>query len=226
MKNKVYWGLGVLIVLFIGVFVLMMVKHQAENQKLKDQLVEAQKLEDKIEQQKKLKNPPRAAKEGFKMVQHGDHWHEVPIIEQPTPIEQVAPLPKTEKVEPKTYDTILTYDEELLRTNPVEALRREAEARGHWSTKYIPPFPPDDLEAQAYARAIYYSTYLPTDDPRWDEGIKHVIIFTHEKLLHEEWTNRKADLLRIPWVDKDQITPRAQLLDMGLSERTDYPIKH
>ena len=81
MNRKVYWGLGVLIVLLISVFAVMMAKKQAENRELEDQLAEAQKLADQIVEQKKLKNKPPVAREGYKMVQHGDHWHEVKIKE-------------------------------------------------------------------------------------------------------------------------------------------------
>ena len=232
MRYKLYWGLGILIVLLIGAFTFVMVNHHAENQKLKDQLEEAQELADQIEERKAAENNPPVARDGFKMVPHGDHWHEVPIDapdvweeQTPEPNVMVKNLPNSEKVEPKTFDTILTYDEELLRTNPVEALRREAEARGHWSAKYIPAFPPDDLEAQTYARAMFYTAFLPHDDPRWHEGIKNAIIFMDENIMGND-SKRAYDLLRIEWVDRDVKTPRAQLFDMGLAENTDYPIKH
>ena len=232
MRYKLYWGLGILIVLLIGAFTFVMVKQFEKNKQLDAELKEAQALADQIEERKAAENNPPVAREGFKMVPHGDHWHEVPIDapdvweeQTPEPNVMVKNHPNSEKVEPKTFDTILTYDEELLRTNPVEALRREAEARGHWSAKYIPAFPPDDLEAQAYARAVFYSTFLPHDDPRWHEGIKNTIIFSTEN-LHNNDSKRARDLTRIRWVDFDAKSPRAQLLDMGLVESTDYPIKH
>ena len=64
----------------------------------------------------------------------------------------------------------MTYNEELFKTNPVEALRREAEARGHWSTEYLPPFPPDDLEAQEFAKYVYMTAYMNIVDAKelWD----------------------------------------------------------
>ena len=46
-------------------------------------------------------------------------------------------------------------NDELLDTFPVEALRQQSKARGHWSLEYLPLFPPDDLEAAEIARAVY-----------------------------------------------------------------------
>ncbi|MDE0554995.1 MAG: hypothetical protein OXI24_12300 [Candidatus Poribacteria bacterium] len=59
MRNKVYWGLGVLIVLFIGVFVLVMVNEYAENDQLEADAKKAQQQADQNKQQKNVKdNPP------------------------------------------------------------------------------------------------------------------------------------------------------------------------
>ena len=59
MRNKVYWGLGVLIVLLIGAFVLVMVNEYAENDQLESDAKKAQEQADRINQQKNLMdNPP------------------------------------------------------------------------------------------------------------------------------------------------------------------------
>ena len=59
MRNKVYWGLGVLIVLFIGAFVLVMVNEYAENDQLEAEAEKAQQQADRNKQQKNVKdNPP------------------------------------------------------------------------------------------------------------------------------------------------------------------------
>ena len=73
MRNKLYWGLGILIVLLIGAFVFVMVNKNAQIKQLE---AEAEKAQDKANQ---MKDTPPVAREGFKMVPHGDHWHEVPI---------------------------------------------------------------------------------------------------------------------------------------------------
>lgn len=58
MRNKVYWGLGVLIVLFIGVFVLVMVNEYAENDQLEADAKKAQEQADRNKQQKHVKDNP------------------------------------------------------------------------------------------------------------------------------------------------------------------------
>lgn len=79
MTRKMYWGLAFLILL-LGAAAVFIIQHEiAENRELKKQLAETQKLADQIEARKKLKNNPPVAREGYKMVPHGDHWHEVPI---------------------------------------------------------------------------------------------------------------------------------------------------
>ena len=156
MRNKLYWGLGILIVLLIGAFVFLMVNTQSEIRQLAADLADAQK---KLEAHNKAANSPNVvdisdvkpppAEPGFKWVRHGDHWDKIPVEQRETTVEPVKPM----------YTGPLTYHEELLETNPVEALRLQAEERGHWSAKWIPPFPPDDHEAAAIARDLYLITY-------------------------------------------------------------------
>ena len=78
----------------------------------------------------------------------------------------------------KTYDKPLTYDAELFRTNPVKSLSLEMEARGHWGAGYIPPFPPDDLEAQELARYEYMIAYMNV------HGCKRVVGHWYIKKWH------------------------------------------
>ena len=74
---------------------------------------------------------------------HGDEWHAEPHETQTPPSSKHG----------------LTYHAKLLETHPVEALRLQAQERGHWSAKWIPPFPPEDTEAAAIARDYYLITY-------------------------------------------------------------------
>ena len=79
MKSRMKWGVAILILL-LGAAVVFIIQHEiAENRELKEQLAESQKLADEIKAQEALKNNPPVAREGYKMVPHGDHWHEVPI---------------------------------------------------------------------------------------------------------------------------------------------------
>ena len=60
------------------------------------------------------KDKPPTARPGYKIVQHGDHYREVPIAESKNAI----PVPPT----PKPAIPGLTYHAELLETNPVKSL--------------------------------------------------------------------------------------------------------
>ena len=189
MSNKLYWGLGILIVLLIGAFVFVMdknqiAKDQSENRQLETDLAEGQKKSEAhnraantpkvidiseiqqletelIEVQKKIEvhnkaantpnvvdisdvKPPTAAT-GFKWVRHGNHWDKVKVTET-EPQMSISKSP-------------LTYHAELLETYPVEALRLQSEERGHWSAKWIPPFPPENQEAAAIAMSYYLIIY-------------------------------------------------------------------
>ena len=70
MNKKLYWGLGVLIVLLVaGGFVFY--QQWQDIVQLKQEAAEADKLLAENDQ------PP--ARPGYKVVPHGDHFHEVPI---------------------------------------------------------------------------------------------------------------------------------------------------
>ncbi len=96
MRNKVYWGLGVFIVLFIGVFVLVMINQHVQIKQLE---TEAKKAEAKANQ---MKDTPPVTREGHEMVQHGDHSQEVPITpdERIDVVEKVVKIPVSRDYEP------------------------------------------------------------------------------------------------------------------------------
>ena len=198
MRNKVYWGLGILIVLLIGAFVLIMVNEYAENRQLEADAKRSQEQADRIEQLKNLKDNPPPAEPGYKWVWHHNHWDKIPNkipiaeAENTTP---VVPLPKT-------TSGSLTYHAELLETNPVNALRLQQEERGHWSAKYIPPFPTDDVEAQDYARTEYLVNYYviigDTDNPAYKK-ISQENILMFRVFMSYPYSPRTMDLMRLSW---------------------------
>ena len=219
MSKKLQWGFGVLALFIVG-FVALQIYLYVDMENFKKKRAGPEPKTDtetehppKQVEAPEVDNRPSPPDDGREYVWHGDHWDPVdaPVVPSPT--------------ETKTYDKPLTYDEELLKTNPVKALTVELEARRHWAAKYIPPFPPDDLEAQEYARYIYYSDFLPTDDPRWHEGIKKRGRFAEENLLGNDST-RASDLLRLSWGTHSKYERRfsIMLLEMG-DKKTDYPIK-
>ncbi len=199
MRNKLYWGLGILIVLLIGAFVFMMVNTQSEIRQLAADLAKAQK---KLEAHNKAANSPNVvdisdvkpppAEPGFKWVRHGDHWDKIPVEQRETTVEPVKPM----------YTGPLTYHEELLETHPVEALRLQQEERGHWSAKWVPPFPPDNQEAAVIAKSYYLLNYYrntgETDTAVYEE-LKHKILELLAAIDEHPLGAYKGDLLKLTW---------------------------
>ena len=153
-----------------------------------------------------MKNKPPPPEPGYEWVQHGDHYDKVKVAET-HPIEHPVQARKT-----PTYTGPLTYHAELLKTNPVKALRLQAEERGHWSAKWIPPFPPDDLEAAEIARTkyliIYYKTIGDLDNPECKKAIRAdseqisrtMKTMTEAKTMGKSYDRaRVSDLLMLSW---------------------------
>ena len=105
----------------------------------------------------------------------------------------------------KTYDKPLTYDAELFRTNPVKSLSLEMEARGHWGAGYIPPFPPDDLEAQELARYEYIISYMNVTDAKelGDTIHKKFALLRRLDKKYGKYSARVYDLDRLTWPSVD-----------------------
>ena len=78
MNHRLYLGLGILILLLIAGGTFLFYSQYNELQQLKQDAEEADKL---LEDNNKpiADNEPPDAREGFKMVPHDDHFHEVPI---------------------------------------------------------------------------------------------------------------------------------------------------
>ncbi len=195
MRNKLYWGLGVLAVLLIGVALGLLIR---PTNKVPITIyrgdIEPSK-EDVDPMRHKISKQKPTARLGYKIVPHGDHYHEVKIegTEDTTPaVKLVAPVPKTNSEG-------LTYHAELLETNPVKALRLMAEELGHWSKNHIPPFPPDDLEAQEFARNIYLSIYLDETHPD-RKKVGQAFLDNLDTIREYPYGARKMDLRRLSWI--------------------------
>lgn len=91
----------------------------------------------------------------------------------------------------------------------MEALRQQAEERGHWSAKWIPPFPPDDEEAQEFARnnylQLYYESIGDIDNPIYTKALRDISsqmkIYTYERD-----DVRSYDLMKLTWTSLDEGT--------------------
>ena len=192
MNKKLYWGLGVLFILIIGGFVFLLVQQKAELNEWEADAAKDKKLTT-AEKPPLVENKPPPPVPGYEWVQHGDHYDKVPIAEaNETPVK-------------KTYDKPLTYDEELFRTNPVKSLSLEMEARGHWGAGYIPPFPPDDLEAQELARYQYMISYMNVTDAKelWDLVHKKMALWRRLNKKYGKYSARAYDLARLTWPSVD-----------------------
>ncbi|MDE0637908.1 MAG: hypothetical protein OXI43_18875 [Candidatus Poribacteria bacterium] len=199
MTKKMYLGIAALIVFMIaaGGFIYWQV---STVQQMKKQTALFEKMLEKEEKPVAANEPPPAAP-GKKWVPHGDHFHEVPIdapdVWQGEPHEPVA----------QTYDGPLTYHEELLKTDPVQALRLQAEERGHWMTKWIPPFPADDHEASELARVVYLLIYHE------HVGDYPEISPERETALKRKWNLIKEYDTRYP-IESDDVKVRARWWDL------------
>ncbi len=212
MTKKMYLGIAALIVFMIaaGGFIYWNV---STVQQMKKQTALFEKL---LEEEKKpvaAKEPPPAAP-GKKWVPHGDHFHEVPIdapdVWQGGAHESVAEeIPVYQPPVTETYDGPLTFHEELLKTHPVQALRLQAEERGHWMTKWIPPFSADDHEANELAQVVYSLIYHE------HVGDYPEISPERETALKRKWNLIKEYGTRYP-IESDDVSVRARNWDLTM----------
>ena len=139
MEKKMKWGLATLLLLLGIAAVFLFIDKDTETepemtlgQPTKDLLKKGVKLPQQAETPVAVEELPPVVPPN----EHpsGPHQHEDDKVHNPS-VSQ-------------TYTGPLTFHAELLKTNPVKALRLQAEERGHVNAKWIPPFPPDDVEAQ------------------------------------------------------------------------------
>ncbi len=227
MSKKMYWVLGALILLVAAFSYVIYQQYQDIEQieeegkayRQKIERMEKQQAAQKDAQKPSQDNPP-PTEPGFKWVWHNDHWDKVPIG-QPNahvhhPVVVKPPLPPKAEPKPKPkkalYTGPLTFHAELLKTNPVKALRLQQEERGHWSAAWIPPFPPDDTEAQEFARAVYlWRYYIQTygyeklDTPEYEMETKEYLkardIYSQmlDTIDSYPYGARKSDLMNLTW---------------------------
>ncbi len=222
MTRRIYWGLVPLIILLIGISAVMLMRNTDTELDINVYKPLSPEEEEQVERNiqdaiEKSKTP--TARPGYKLVQHGDHYHEVPISET-----EVLPQNKKSAAVPKTVKGGLTYHAELLESNPVKALRLQSEERGHWSKDHIPPFPPSDTEAQEFAKNIYLVTYYQSLgygygnlDPEDFDSESNRIYGDAARAYMSQGTTfsneyegaRSRDLWRLTWTrtDAGEITP-------------------
>ncbi len=185
MLKRLYWGLGVLMLIICTAFVFMTIRNRAEIREMENESADAKAFE-------------KQQTDGHS---HGDHSHEKPVAQADAPPPTVQPVQVKQPAKP-THTGSLTYHEELLKTNPAKALRLQTEERGHWAAKWVPPFPPDDTEAQAYARNQYLTHYYESiGDFNNPENIKaqEACLSMLDTLMTYPFGPRRYDLLKLTW---------------------------
>ena len=147
-------------------------------------------------------------------------WHEGAHEPVEVPAE-VDTSEATAIADPSQPAMQLTYHTELLKSDPVEALRQQGKERGHWSADYPPPFPLDDTEAMEYARAIYDYIYYGHTIPMSEHGEspefqraagnynrmmrtinkRYPLPVTEDEMLNGDWRvwARNFDLTMLTW---------------------------
>ncbi len=198
-------AIGLIVLIFVLGVAIVFYHQYTDIQQLKKEAAEAEKL---LEEKNMpiVENNQQSARPGFKLVPHDDHFHEVPIDapdtwqgEQHEPVAQ--PVQVKQPVKP-TYTGPLTYHAELLKANPAEALYKQSLERGHWSAKWIPPFPPEDTEAQEFARNLYLREYYESIDDKKNPiyvQAGNEIWFKLDDIHDMPADARSSDLLKLTW---------------------------
>ena len=158
MRKKMYWGIASLILIIGVVGVYFMLQPVSDMEPEMKFIVPS---ETDLEKARETKQPPPGA--SLNGHWHDDEWHdephEVPVAQNDPPIAQPDTVQPKQPVIDAAGEVIYPH-QELLQRHPVAALRAQAKDNGHWSAKYIPPFPPDDAEANDLAHNYYIYNYF------------------------------------------------------------------
>ncbi len=221
MRKKMIWGFGALILIIglVGVSAVLLMRNTDTEPKrvYRGDVEPSQKPVKRVDKEQTTKPNGHYHSDGT--WQEGTHAEHANVPENPTP---------------RTVPEIVIYPhQKLLDTHPVAALRAQARDRGHWSAKYIPPFPPDDVGANELARALYiYIDHFDikgfTDD---DPETKMPAIRAARKIIRDNFLARNKargkfaetgqmpdarhyDLWKLNWADRDSLPKAADRLDL------------
>ena len=212
------WGLAIFIIL-LGIVAFFFIKSEMKFKAyVKETASELERYKEPLETQEGHFHADGT-------FHHGPHEEDTSGVDLPKetpPKIKPVEVPKEEthevpKVAPKkVYTGPLTFHAELLKTNPVKALRLQTEERGHWSAKWIPPFPPDDTEAQEFARVIYLEVYYiqtygfeKLGTPEYEEETKEyrnareISMQMFRTIRSYPYGARKMDLMKLIWTYND-----------------------
>ena len=153
MKKEMKWGLATLILLLGIAAVFLFIDKDTDTE---PEMTLGQQTKDLLN--KPRPQPQKDASSAASKQMPGEtetgHVHEDGTVHQGTH----ASMQQTQPANTVSEEVIYPHHE-LLQTHPVAALRAQARDSGHWSARYIPPFPPDDVEANELARNYYIDNY-------------------------------------------------------------------
>ena len=190
MNKKLYWGLGVLFLLITGVFVLILVQQKAELAKYEeDYALPTEKVADK-------KTPQNGQEVDTSHPNYHVHSDGTPHVGTH---DAHAPIAQPIGVSNKMSGTEVTYP---MPDNPVKALREYLDKRGHWSAKWIPDFPPDDIEASTLASNVFIMVRHKAAGNAYYDGAALIPNRVVHDFLAEYRSSKKQrsyDLYKLTW---------------------------
>ena len=201
LKNRLFIGALAIFIFCVGGSLLYM-RHVT--QKGEKELAETQTH---VEQwNERQKEQPTAEAPVVEPPEQGGHFHEDgtfhaephALVTESSPTETETPIDGASP----TRTGPLTYHADLLASHPVEALRAQAEERGHWSSQWIPPFPSDDHEAAALARTFYLIVYYRSTGEIDTSKAQPVLIENGrlmDTLVMADDSIRGHDLIKLSW---------------------------
>ena len=156
MKKQMKWGFTTLILLLGIAAVFLFIDKDTDTE---PEMTLGQQTKDLLN--KPRPQPQKDASSAASKQMPGEtetgHVHEDSTVHQGAHASQ-ASMQQTQPADTVSEEVIYPHHE-LLQTHPVAALRAQARDSGHWSARYIPPFPPDDVEANEHARNVYLDNY-------------------------------------------------------------------
>ena len=198
MEKQMKWRIAILILLLGIAAVFIFLDQNAELRQLEQETAKS----DKLRQERNKPQETLGAVEELPPVVPPNEHPSVPYRHEDDTVHNLSVSQVSQ-----TYNGPLTYHAELLETNPVKALRLQAEERGHWSAQWIPPFPPDDQEAADFARSrylyIYYKSIGETDTPEYLQLEIEINSQLDVIRAYPKVSARGSDLLRLGWSTLD-----------------------
>lgn len=191
MKRKLYTGLVILLVLFIGATLFMLIRTTNTEPNIIYNDVEPT-----------MQKP--TAQPRHNIVKHGDHSHEIPINSN-----------NDANVQNHIHNDSTPTDTAIpISNNPVQDLRAYLEKQGHWSAKWIPEFPPEDKEAARMAHNCLIMLNHTSAGNIYYDGAA-LIPAREVRQIHEHYkyveSPRAYDIYKLGWslIDKPVETPES-----------------